>query len=81
VLWVSRSTYLPVQMRWSWPRGHGLPRGSLTGDFTWLPPTRANLAALRVTIPPGYHQLPSDGRGGVSFETARSYLNVTWPLH
>jgi hypothetical protein len=80
VLWVSRSTYLPVRVRWSWPRGHGLPRGSLTGDFTWLLPTKANLASLRVTIPPGYRQLPPDGLGGVDFQMAPGFVSVVWPL-
>ena len=79
VLWVSRSTYLPVRVQWSWPRGHGLPRGTLTGDFTWLAPTRANLASLRVTIPPGYRQLPPDGLGGAGFQMAPGFVRVVWP--
>ena len=48
VLWVSTATYLPLRMAW-------LSGGS--GEFdTWhyLPPTKANLALLRVPIPPGY---------------------------
>jgi hypothetical protein len=80
VLWVSRSTYLPVRVRWSWPRAHGLSRGSLTGDFTWLAPTGANLASLRVTIPPGYRQLPPDGLGGAGFQMAPGSEDVVWPL-
>lgn len=65
-VWVSRSTYLPIRVRWSWPRGRGLPDASLTGDFTWLEPTRANLASLRVTIPHGYRQLPPDVDAGAA---------------
>jgi hypothetical protein len=80
VLWISRSTYLPVQERWSWPRGHGLPRGSLTGDFAWLAPTPANLASLRLRIPPGYRRLPVTGLlGGASFVPAQDFVRVIWP--
>ena len=79
-VWVSRSTYLPVRVRWSWPRGHGLPEGSLTGDFTWLAPTRANLASLQVRIPHGYHQLPSGGIGGADVNFAPIHVRVVEPL-
>jgi hypothetical protein len=47
-LWVSTATYLPLRMIW------------VTGKFTevdnwyYLPPSKANLAQLRVPIPPGY---------------------------
>jgi hypothetical protein len=47
-LWVSTATYLPLRMIW------------VTGKFTevdnwyYLPPSKANLAHLRVPIPPGY---------------------------
>jgi len=47
-LWVSTATYLPLRMIW------------VTGEFTeadnwyYLPPTKANLAHLRVPIPAGY---------------------------
>jgi hypothetical protein len=78
-VWVSRSTYLPVRVRWSWPRGHGLPGGRLTGDFTWLEPTPANLASLRVTIPHGYRQLPPDGIGGAELFMAPDFAGVVWP--
>ncbi len=48
VLWVSTATYLPLRMVW-------LSGGSGEVD-TWryLSPTKANLAKLRVPIPPGY---------------------------
>jgi hypothetical protein len=48
-LWVSTATYLPLRMVW-------LSR-SKTGEvdnWYYLPPTKANLAQLRVPIPPGY---------------------------
>jgi len=47
-LWVSTATYLPLQMI------------SVAGKFTeadnwyYLPPSKANLAHLRVPLPPGY---------------------------
>jgi hypothetical protein len=51
VLWVSTATYLPLRMVWL--------SGSKTGEIDnwyYLPPTKANLAQLRVPIPPGYHR-------------------------
>jgi hypothetical protein len=71
VVWISRSTYLPVRVQWwwSWSRSHGVAQQSLTGNFTWLEPTQANLASLRVTIPRGYRQLPPKGPGGVAVPT------------
>jgi hypothetical protein len=50
-LWVNPKTYLPVRTRWNhsplpWNRGGVI-------DFTWLPPTPANLAKLRVSVPAG----------------------------
>ena len=51
-LWVNPATYLPV--RWQWTAtGNGLHL-QLVWDILWLPPTRANLADLRVPIPPGF---------------------------
>jgi hypothetical protein len=47
-LWVDPATYLPVRVKWTWPNGE------LAGSFQWLPRTRANLAALNVTIPRGF---------------------------
>ena len=48
-LWVNTKTYLPVRVQWNhsplpWNRGGVI-------DFTWLPPTPANLAKLRVSVP------------------------------
>jgi hypothetical protein len=48
-LWVSTATYLPLRMVWL--------SGSKTGEidnWDYLPPTKANLAQLRMPIPPGY---------------------------
>jgi hypothetical protein len=56
-LWVDSSTYLPVQLQWTWPQGPGRPHGSLAARFQWLAPTKANLAALHAAIPSGFHRL------------------------
>jgi hypothetical protein len=47
-LWVSTATYLPLRMIWV--------AGKFTDVANWyyLPPSKANLAHLRVPIPPGY---------------------------
>ena len=47
-LWVSTTTYLPLRMIWVY--------GKFTEADNWyyLPPSKANLAHLRVPIPPGY---------------------------
>jgi hypothetical protein len=48
--------------RWQWPAKAKLKVAQvLVGDFRWLRPTRANLAALRVTIPPGFRQRAQGG--------------------
>ena len=50
-LWVSTATYLPLRMVWL--------SGSKTGEIDnwyYLPPTKANMAHLRVPIPAGYHR-------------------------
>ena len=55
-LFVSPSTYLPVQITLS-IAAPGL-RGSLTTfDIRWLPPTTANRARASVTVPCGYQQI------------------------
>jgi len=59
--WVDPATYLPVRAVWAaaWARspGHGKHVLRLTGDFRWLAPTKAHLAALHVTVPSGFRQL------------------------
>jgi hypothetical protein len=46
-LWVSTTTYLPLRLDWG-------PDSSYQQNWYYLPPTKANLAHLRVPIPPGY---------------------------
>jgi hypothetical protein len=47
-LWVSAATFLPLRM---YAAGGG---GLAIDNWYYLPPTKANLAMLRVPIPPGY---------------------------
>jgi hypothetical protein len=53
-VWVDASTYLPLRLAWAWAVPDA--SGSLVGDFKWLRPTKANLADLQVTVPPGFHR-------------------------
>jgi len=62
-LWVDPATFLPVMVRWTWPHG------TLAATFHWLPPTRANLAALNVQIPSGFRPVRLPRRTGLSFST------------
>ena len=48
VLFVDPATYLPVQF----------DIGPLQISFQWLPATPANLAQLKVSVPPGFQQVP-----------------------
>ena len=61
-LWLDPSTYLPLQTSAAFLSPHGQV-SVLIQDFRWLPPTKANLAALqaaihRVTTPPSFRALP-----------------------
>lgn len=60
-LWVNPATYLPVRLQINTtvtlPDGH-TSHAVFSSDVSWLPPTSANLANLRVRIPPGYTQVP-----------------------
>jgi hypothetical protein len=47
-LWVSTATYLPLRMIW------GPAKSPEIDNWYYLPPSKANLAHLRVPIPPGY---------------------------
>jgi hypothetical protein len=47
-LWVSTATYLPLQMHW------GPAKAYEVDNWYYLRPSKANLAQLRVPIPPGY---------------------------
>lgn len=74
ILWVDPRTYLPVQMagkiQMGEPIGNNEPKPSRKNQwhwvmvttwlhFRWLAPTRAGLAHLTGTIPPGFRQLPT----------------------
>jgi len=59
-LWVNPATYLPVRINTNLTvtLGHGQTTHMVgTRDVSWLPPTRANLADLRVPIPAGFTQV------------------------
>lgn len=55
-LWVSAATYLPVRSIADDALGGGASSPPLYSQFSWLPPTAANLAALRPAIPAGFTQ-------------------------
>jgi len=48
-LYVSPATYLPIR----------IVIGGLREDYRWLAPTAANLAMLKVRIPPGFRRVKS----------------------
>jgi hypothetical protein len=50
LLWVSATSYLPLRMVSVSNKGRGI------SNWNYLPPTKANLAQLRVPIPPGYRR-------------------------
>jgi hypothetical protein len=52
VLFVDPATYLPIQLN----------IGPLGISFQWLPTTPANLAQLKVPVPPGFRQVPPPAR-------------------
>jgi hypothetical protein len=52
-LWVDAQTYLPIRMV---SGAAAADTGMGVFDFSFLPPTAANLALLQVPIPPGYPQ-------------------------
>jgi hypothetical protein len=54
-LWLDPHTYLPVQLAGTEATSGPKPASVLI-HFRWLPPTRANLAQLTGTIPPGFHR-------------------------
>ena len=57
-LWVNAKTFLPVRLVLS-PAEHA--------DFGWLEPTAANLAALRVPVPAGLHEVRLPARATVAW--------------
>jgi hypothetical protein len=56
-LWVSPSTYLPVRADNGW----------LAGDFQWLAPTKANLAAFHVRVPEAFRRVRATGVPVIAF--------------
>jgi len=50
-MWVDAASYLPLRQVLRFSTG----RADIT-DFRFLPPTAANLAKLRLIIPPDYHR-------------------------
>jgi hypothetical protein len=62
-LWVDPATFLPVMVRWTWPHG------TLAATFRWLPPTRANLAALNIGVPSGFRPVRLPRSTGLYFST------------
>jgi hypothetical protein len=54
-IWLDSHTYLPVQLAGTEATNGPKPATALI-HFRWLPPTRANLAQLTGTIPPGFHR-------------------------
>jgi hypothetical protein len=53
VVWVNPRTYLPVRTIFTMPGG-----ARLQTDLGWFRPTRGRLAALHLTVPPGFRQVP-----------------------
>jgi hypothetical protein len=51
LLWVDAASYLPLREVLSFSTGR-----QDIADFKFLPPAAANLAKLRIVIPPGYHR-------------------------
>jgi hypothetical protein len=51
-LWVDARSFLPVRMEWAHRK---MPFYAV--DFSWLPPTPANLRALRVSVPAGMREV------------------------
>jgi hypothetical protein len=65
-LWVSASTYLPVQAVATGPTGDPNPGKTWTevDQYAFLNPTAANLAHLRISVPPGFTKAPSSSAQG-----------------
>jgi hypothetical protein len=60
-LWINAKTFLPIQLVTVNPTGHDYPYGykrapspGRVEQFTWLPPTPANLAYVAAPIPAGF---------------------------
>ena len=61
-LWIDPETYLPIrevqQVVPGTPLGFAMPGDydPITTDFSWLPPTQANIAKVSLPVPPGFHR-------------------------
>jgi hypothetical protein len=74
-LWVDASTFLPV--RQTTENGTGIV--TQTSTYTFLPRTAANLANLKLVVPPGFtHQTGSSGSSG-SFSFSSGSVTLTHP--
>jgi hypothetical protein len=62
-IWVKRSDYAPVRMV---TREDKL---TIRRDVSWLRPTKANLAMLRIPIPAGFHRIKFSQLPGASSES------------
>jgi hypothetical protein len=64
-LWVNANTYLPVQSVTTGPTGDANSGQTFTtvDQYSFLSPTQANLANLRVTVPPGFREIVSPEKG------------------
>jgi hypothetical protein len=52
ILWVSESTFLPIEQGFTSGSADSAPLSAV--HYTWLPPTKANLRLLDVPIPAGF---------------------------
>jgi hypothetical protein len=62
-LWVSASTYLPVQSVTTGPGPNAGQTGSTVNQYSFLDPTPANRANLQVTVPSGFKEVVSTEKG------------------
>jgi hypothetical protein len=74
--WVDPRTYLPLRTSTSFLGGAHGQVSVLVRDYQWLPPTRANLAALHAairhaTLPAGFRKLPPADLPLVGFATSQ----------
>jgi hypothetical protein len=68
-IWVNPATYLPVRVVIR--SAAGSPVVPRTADITWLKPTAQNRAALIVSIPAGFREVPSEVSPGTPGNWAR----------
>jgi hypothetical protein len=78
-IWINPATYLPVRVDWRW-RVNGRT-GSLVGNYRWLKPTKANLAALRVRVPASFRRVRPTGLAEATFVITIELKHVTVGKH